>query len=203
MLERELLLDRSAAREEALTRSLEKRLMRIGFDLHDGPVQDVLALGSELELLGREVYPFVLESRRELAAGRFDDLVARASEIDGALREIAHALESRSVTSRPLGETLHRAVDEFSARSGIAGRLEISGDPESLTAAQRIAVFRAIQESLTNAREHSGASYCRRRPSRTQALDRRAGHRRRARVRRRAGTRSGRAARAPRTRRDG
>ncbi len=66
----------------------------------------------------------------------------------------SHAASPR----RPLGETLHRAVDEFSARSGIKGRLEISGDPESLTAAQRIAVFRAIQESLTNAREHSGAT---------------------------------------------
>ena len=32
------------------------------------------------------------------------------------------------------------------------------GDPESLSSAQRIAVFRAVQESLANVREHSGAS---------------------------------------------
>jgi signal transduction histidine kinase len=157
VLERELLLDRGATRERELTQALEKRLMRVGFDLHDGPIQDVLALGAELGVLGQDVYPFVLETHRGLAAGRFDDLVARVSEIDGALREIAHGLESRSVISRPLGETLHRMTDEFSRRSGIEATLEISGDPESLTAAQRIAVFRAIQESLTNVREHAGA----------------------------------------------
>jgi signal transduction histidine kinase len=158
VLERELLLDRGMARERVLTQSLEQRLMRVGFDLHDGPVQDVLALGGELRLLGRELYPFVAESHRELAGGRFADLLARVEDLDHILREIAHTLESRSITSRPLGETLHRLVDEFGHRSDLDATLVITGDPESLTAAQRIAVFRAVQESLTNVREHSEAS---------------------------------------------
>ncbi len=158
VLERELLLDRGIERERVLTEASEKRLVRLGFDLHDGPVQDVLALGAELTLLRDDVYPFIDDTRRELAAGRFDDLIARVTEIDGALREIAHTLESRSVTSRPLGEVLHRMVDEFSARSGIEAELRLRGDAESLTAAQRIAVFRAMQESLTNVREHAGAT---------------------------------------------
>ena len=44
VLDREHLLERSAAREQALVTASERRLMRLGFDLHDGPVQDVLAL---------------------------------------------------------------------------------------------------------------------------------------------------------------
>lgn len=159
VLERELLLDRGAERERSLLAAAEKRLVRVGFDLHDGPVQDVLALGAELTVLRDDVYPFIAESRRELAAGRFDDLIARVTEIDGSLRELAHTLESRSVTARPLGEVLHRMVDEFSARSGIVAELHLNGDPESLTAAQRIAVFRATQEALTNVREHAGAAH--------------------------------------------
>ncbi len=158
VLERELLLDRGVEREHVITAAAEKRLVRLGFDLHDGPLQDVLALGAELTLLRDDVYPFIDDHKRELAAGRFDDLIARVVEIDGALREIAHTLESRSVTSRPLGEVLHRMVDEFSARSGIDAELRLRGDAESLTAAQRIAVFRALQESLTNVREHAGAT---------------------------------------------
>src|SRR4029079_4626138 len=67
-------------------------------------------------------------------------------------------LESRSIITRPLGEILHREVNAFAERTGIETRLEIRGDPESLTSAQRIAVYRAIQESLSNIREHSGAS---------------------------------------------
>ena len=158
VFERELLLERSAEREAILVRSSEQRLMRIGFDLHDGPIQDVLALGAEVTLLRDQVYPFVQETHRERAAGRFDDMLARVTELDRHLRELSRSLESRSIVTRPLGEILHREADAFAERSGITTRLEIRGDPEALTSAQRIAVYRAIQESLSNVREHSGAS---------------------------------------------
>ena len=158
VVERELLLERSAERVNTLVTAGEQRLMRIGFDLHDGPIQDVLALGADVSHLREQVYPFIHDSHRERAAGRFDDLLARIVELDRQLRELSRSLESRSIVSRPLGETLHREVDTFAERTGIDARLEIRGDPESLTSAQRIAVYRAIQESLSNVREHSGAS---------------------------------------------
>ena len=158
IFERELLLERSAEREQTLVRASEQRLMRVGFDLHDGPIQDVLALGAEVTLLRDQIYPFILESHRERAAGRFDDMLARVTELDRHLRELSRSLESRSIVTRPLGEILHREVDAFAERTGIATKLEIRGDPEAITSAQRIAVYRAIQESLSNIREHSGAS---------------------------------------------
>ena len=158
MLEREALLRRGADRERALTQAAERRLTRLGFDLHDGPIQEVLALAEDLRKLHDELSPFVLETRRELASGRFDDSLARLVELDRQLREIAHTLESRSIVARPLSEVLHREVDQFAERSAIASRLEFTGDAESLSASQRIVVFRVIQESLTNIREHSGAT---------------------------------------------
>jgi hypothetical protein len=48
VLEREVLLERSRTRERALVASGERKLMRLGFDLHDGPIQDVLALAAEV-----------------------------------------------------------------------------------------------------------------------------------------------------------
>jgi signal transduction histidine kinase len=158
VLEREHLLEHSSSREQALVAASERRLMRLGFDLHDGPIQDVLALAAEVRLLQQQVYPFVLEDHRELAYGRFEDLTARLVDLDRHLREVAHSLETKSILSRPLGEILHREVDNFCERTGIAGSLEIRGDPDSLSSAQRITVFRAIQEALANIREHSGAS---------------------------------------------
>ncbi len=158
VIEREHLLEHSAARERTLVASAERRLMRLGFDLHDGPIQDVLALAADVQLLQQQVYPFVLDEYREQANGRFDDLSLRLVELDRQLREIAHSLETKSVISRPLGEILHREVDGFSERSGIKAELEIRGDPDSLTSAQRITVFRAIQEALANVREHAGAT---------------------------------------------
>ena len=158
IIEREHLLEYSASRERTLIASSERRLMRLGFDLHDGPIQDVLALAADVKLLQQQVYPFILEDYREQAHGRFDDLSGRLVELDRQLREIAHSLETKSVISRPLGEILHREVDNFSERSGIAAELEIRGDPDSLSSAQRITVFRAIQEALANVREHASAT---------------------------------------------
>ena len=199
--ERELLLERSAERERLLVRAGEQRLMRIGFDLHDGPIQDVLALGAEVSLLRDQVYPFILDSHRERAAGRFDDIMARVTELDRQLRELSRSLESRSIITRPLGEILHREVDAFQERTGIETRLEIRGDPESLTSAQRIAVYRAIQESLSNVREHSGAADRRDPPADAPRLHRGPCHGRRARLRGRPCPGSRGAARAPRDRR--
>ena len=158
ILERELLLEREASREHSLVAAAEKRQMRLGFDLHDGPIQDVLALSSETRYLRDQIYPFMLESHRELAYGRFDDILARLADIDTGLRDLAHSLETKSVVSRPLAEILHREVDAFAGRSGIAATIDVRGDPDSLSSAQRVAVFRAVQESLANVREHSGAT---------------------------------------------
>ena len=158
VVEREHLLEHSSARERTLVAASERRLMRLGFDLHDGPIQDVLALAADVRLLQQQVYPFVLEDHREQAYGRFDDLTARLVDLDRQMREIAHSLETKSVLSRPLGEILHREVDGFSERTAIEVSLEIRGDPDSLSSAQRITVFRAIQEALANVREHSGAT---------------------------------------------
>jgi signal transduction histidine kinase len=158
VIEREQLLEHSSLREHTLVGAAERRLMRLGFDLHDGPIQDVLALSADVRLLQQQVYPFVLEGYREQAYGRFDDLTSRLTELDRELRELAHSLETKSVISRPLGEILHREVDTFSERTRVAAQLEIRGDPDSLSSAQRITVFRAIQEALANVREHAGAT---------------------------------------------
>jgi signal transduction histidine kinase len=158
IVEREHLLEHSSARERTLVAASERRLMRLGFDLHDGPIQDVLALAADVRLLQQQVYPFVLADHRETAHGRFDDLTAHLVNLDRHLREIAHSLETKSVLSRPLGEILHREVDAFVDRVGVRATLEIRGDPDSLSSAQRITVFRAIQEALANVREHAGAS---------------------------------------------
>ncbi len=120
VLERELLLERDTAKEHVLVAAGDQRLTRLGFDLHDGPIQDVLALANETHQLREQIYPFILESHRELAYGRFSDMLARLGELDHGLRNIAHSLETKSIVSRPLSEIIHREVDAFALRSDIA-----------------------------------------------------------------------------------
>ena len=158
ILERELLLDRNGQREQALVTTSERRLTRVAFDLHDGPVQDVLALARDLRDLQRDLDPFIAESHRELAWGRFDDALARLTELDRTLRDAAHSLETSSVASRPLGEIVHRVADTYTARTGVACDVVIMGEVDALSDSQRIVIFRAVQEALANAHTHGDAT---------------------------------------------
>ena len=158
VLERNMLLERNAERERALVESGERRLLRLGFDLHDGPIQDLVALAADVRLAHDQVAEHVDGSARKVVAGRLDDLTGQIVELDRTLRELAQSLEPASVLERPLADVLQREVDSFQARSNTRATLVLGGDLESMTPSQRIALYRIVQESLANVREHSGAN---------------------------------------------
>lgn len=159
VLEREALLLRSAARERALVEGGERLLARLGFDLHDGPIQDIAALAGDVRLLrGQLGVALTAAGGSPILLGRIDDLEARIFAADRALRDIVHSLESPSVSRRPLGDVLRREIDAFAAQAEIDTDLVVRGEFSELTDSQRIALVRIIQESLTNIREHSGAT---------------------------------------------
>jgi signal transduction histidine kinase len=156
VLEREALLSRSAARERALVEGGERLLARLGFDLHDGPIQDVAALAGDLRMLRAQIDRGI--ENESPVCGQIDDLEARIAAVDRGLRDIVHSLESPSVARRPLGDVLRREIDSFGAQTELQIDLVQRGDFSELTDSQRIALIRIIQESLTNIREHSGAT---------------------------------------------
>ena len=158
-LERERLLGRLRERETALVESAERRLARLGFDLHDGPLQEVFALGGELRVF-KEQLGRVLGSGRAtpLILGRVDDLEARLTALEAELRELARSLESPIVLKTPLPELLKKEKAGLEERSDVSVRLRLDGDLESLTRSQTIALLRLVQEALANVEAHSGAS---------------------------------------------
>jgi len=109
--------------------------------------------------LARDQIAGTLRGRiRSIILGRFDDLDGRLNQIDQTLRELSHSLESSSIVDRPLGDVLQRELDGFDRRAGIEGRLVIKGSFDCLSASQRIAIFRIVQEGLANVREHAAAT---------------------------------------------
>jgi signal transduction histidine kinase len=159
ILEREALLARSASRERALVEGGERLLARLGFDLHDGPIQDVAALAGDIHLF-RSQLDAILASGAGTAglAGRIDDLDARVRAVDRSLRQMVHSLESPTVARRPLDEAVRGEVEAFTNQTDQDVDLVLRGDFSDLTDSQRIAVLRIVQESLTNIREHSAAT---------------------------------------------
>ena len=151
LLERVALLDRAAARERSLVGAGERRLTRLGYDIHDGPLQDVGAAVRELRLLrDRAAQP-------ELFVAGLSELEEILVGVEGSLRELSHSVEAPAIIGRPFRETINREAASLSAATDVQTDVELRGDFETLTASQRIALIRIVQEALTNAREHSGA----------------------------------------------
>ena len=144
-------------RERSLAAASERLLVRLGFDIHDGPLQQVYALAQDVRLLREQVDALVASEHRRQLAGRFDDLDAQLAELHVDLRDLAHSLEPRSLLQLPLPDAVERELSVLGRRTGIATSLTVDGSFEDLTASQRIALLRVLQEALSNVRQHSGA----------------------------------------------
>jgi signal transduction histidine kinase len=158
VFERGSLLERCSGRESSLSDACERRLVRLALDLHDGPLQNVVGICGDLKLLRHRLEQTAAEgmdNRRLL--GSVGDLEARLEAIDTELRDLSHSLESPAIAKRPFADVLRGEVESFRRRCDISLSLDLSGDLKNLTASQRIALMRIIQESLSNIREHSCA----------------------------------------------
>jgi signal transduction histidine kinase len=159
ILEREALLASNAASERMLLAASERRLTRLGFDLHDGPLQELLLVGEDLSLFRRQLAS-VLEGRRgnDLLGGRLDDLDARLVALERGLRRISSSVHSDVLVGRPFRDALRDLLEPFQARTGIEPALACEGDLESISTSQRLAVLSVVGEALNNVREHGRAA---------------------------------------------
>ncbi|NUT55970.1 MAG: hypothetical protein HOQ03_08310 [Thermoleophilia bacterium] len=143
--------------EPDLAAANERLLVRLGFDLHDGPLQQVHALAQDLHLLRGQVLALTGSDHRDQLAGRFGDLESQLTELHQDLRDLAHSLEPRSLLQQPLPQAVARELKRLGRRTGIATSVERDGAFDDLTASQQIALLRVLQEALSNVRQHSGA----------------------------------------------
>ena len=155
MLERERTLAEHS--EAGLAAANERLLVRLGFDLHDGPLQQVHALAQDIRLLRKQLLALVESEHREPVAGRFDDVESQLAELHQDLRDLAHSLEPRSLLQQPLPEAVERELAALNRRTGISTSIVVDGSFDALSASQRIALLRVLQEALSNIRQHSGS----------------------------------------------
>jgi signal transduction histidine kinase len=158
VLEREKLISHNVTAERTLTETHERRLTRLGFDVHDGPLQDLSLLGEDIHLLRRQLTDVLPRDVRHIMLGRLDDLEAQLVSLDSDLRRISASLQSPFARHKPLPEVLADMAHAFAARSGIDPALEVEGDLENLTDSQQMALLSIAREALSNVREHSEAS---------------------------------------------
>ncbi|MCW2970766.1 MAG: histidine kinase [Solirubrobacterales bacterium] len=160
VLERDALLAGNAASERTLVQSSERKLTRLGFDLHDGPIQDVSVLGEDLRLFRDQLVTAVGDPKnRALLRGRLDDLDAQLGALDSELRRISNEVHAASVLlNRPFTRALRDVAHAFAARTNIEPHVTLDGEMTLISTSQQIALLNIIHEALTNVREHSDAT---------------------------------------------
>jgi signal transduction histidine kinase len=160
LLERQALLQESADRERAVVQAGERALVRLGLDLHDGPMQDLSAIGLELQAFRKRLSKVVAadEHQRDLLLGNIDELQARLTTLESGLRGLSRTLGVPAEAGRPFREAFQAELDAFRRDTGIATSVTMSGNFDELTASPRIALLRMLHEALTNVRQHGRAS---------------------------------------------
>jgi signal transduction histidine kinase len=143
--------------EPGLAAANERLLVRLGYDLHDGPLQQVYALAQDIRLLRDQMVMLVGSEHHDPVVGRFADLESQLAELHQDLRDLAHSLEPRSLLQQPLPDAVGRELTALGRRTGIATSIVVEGTFDTLSASQRIALLRVLQEALSNIKQHSGS----------------------------------------------
>ena len=128
----------------------EEEKTRIARELHDELGQLLTALKMDLAWL-RERLP-----DGELAA-KAADMGSMLDQTVGATRRISADLRPLMLDDLGLADATSWLVDDFSRRSGVRCAVELSGPFSGVERGVATAVYRAVQESLTNIGRHAGA----------------------------------------------
>jgi signal transduction histidine kinase len=158
LLERASLFDRRVQREHDLVAAGERRLLRLGFDLHDGPLQELVALADEIRTASTQISAVVPDDFRQRVRGRFNDVHARLFALDESLRQIAHSIRSTTAVARPVADAVESELRALETTTAIESDLQVEGELDDLSDSQKIVLFRVVQESLSNVRKHSEAT---------------------------------------------
>lgn len=137
---------------EELVETLNRRLVRMALDVHDGPMQELVAAGYALSVLRQRLDGGASDDAASITA-TVDEICNRLVMVEQGLRSVIFSLE-QSAESRPLRAAVEDVV--AAARAETPARIELTfvGEVEAATDSQRIALSRVVRESLANAIRH-------------------------------------------------
>ena len=138
-----------------LMQSQDDERRRIARELHDSVGQTLAALSMNLTKVETDI------ERLNQTARTIADSSALVQEMNKEVRTISYLLHPPMLDEAGLGSALRWYVDGFTQRSGIKVDLEIAEDFGRVQPEVETAVFRTVQECLTNVHRHSGSKTAR------------------------------------------
>jgi PAS domain S-box-containing protein len=137
-----------------LLRLQDEERRRIARELHDSTGQDLVALATMIGQLNSATPSDWQESRALFSACQ--------ELIDHCIREVrtlSYVLHPQVLDEAGLEEAIFDYVEGFTRRSGIKTDLELSSRLGRMSRDIELAVFRVVQESLSNILRHSGSQH--------------------------------------------
>jgi signal transduction histidine kinase len=142
------------AEEEARRRHVEERL-GIARDVHDVLAHTLAVISVQAAAAAEALDEHPAEAGVALAAVRGAAKQA-LTELQSTL-VVLRGSGPEPVTPQPRLDQLPQLVEQAGA-AGLQATLTVNGDPAVLAASQQLAIYRIIQEGITNTIRHSGAS---------------------------------------------
>src|SRR3989441_697633 len=141
---------RAASRR--LLATSERELQRIVLDMHDGPVQDIFAALSQLQVLERAL------AADPTAAQRARQAVQLLERALGEIRNFIGAFRPPGFERRELGQIIEGLAVQHETLTEQAVELELPGELGDCALPTKNALHRILQEALANGHRHSGAT---------------------------------------------
>jgi len=129
---------------------------RMARELHDSTGQDLVALATMLGQLRSSIPSVERKSRRLLS-----QCSALADKCIRDVRTLSYVLHPPVLDDAGLRDAIRDYVKGFTKRSGIQVELELSPRLGRMARERELALFRVVQESLTNIQRHSGSQRAR------------------------------------------
>ncbi|MGE5816097.1 MAG: ATP-binding protein [Acidobacteriota bacterium] len=128
----------------------EEERKRLARELHDETSQQLTALGMQLDLIGRNV------PAESPAAARLQDTRQLVGRMVDDLHRVIYDLRPSILDDLGLLPAIRWYAERLTKR-GVAVQFEFPEAPPDLTPEARIAVFRVVQEALSNVERHARA----------------------------------------------
>jgi signal transduction histidine kinase len=135
-----------------LLRLQDEERRRIARELHDSTGQDLVALATALSQLHVSI-PSSGRKLRKLAS----ECQALADQCIRDVRTLSYLLHPPMLDEAGLEDAIRHYAGGFTERTGIEVELEISPRLGRMKPDAEMALFRVVQESLTNIQRHSGS----------------------------------------------
>jgi PAS domain S-box-containing protein len=155
-----LITDLTAQKQQAEFASRLQRMQdddrrRIARELHDSVGQLLVAIVMNLAVIKKETHRLSPE-----AAKLVHDNSGMIDQISNEIRTISHLLHPPLLDEVGLPSALRWYVNGFAQRSKIDATLDMPENFDRLPQDMEIAVFRAVQECLTNIHRHADSPSC-------------------------------------------